>query len=165
MRKHSLTCFLGLDQQKRCRAFAGHSKLAPGPRSVPWGPFEARRGEGARPHLGWRSFKGTPPRKGLEGCFNIKNLKLLRAVSFLFLVNMLPGGPGGVSRRPPRGIPRGGGAVRRLIFMIWGLGSRDPQVPTWRGSRPGYEVPPGDPPSNPPVWGVLGGPGGILGES
>ena len=38
----------------------------------------------------------------------------------------------------------------RSFFTILGLGAGDPQVPTWRGSRPGYEggsprVPPGVP--------------------
>jgi hypothetical protein len=38
--------------------------------------------------------------------------------------------------------------VRRVIFTILGLGAGDPQVPTWRESRVGFEVPPGDPPGD-----------------
>ena len=46
-----------------------------------------------------------------------------------------------------------------FIFMILGLGAGDPQVPTWRGSRLGFEVPPEDPRGTP---GIQGKPGGDL---
>ena len=51
-------------------------------------------------------------------------------------------------------LPKGGGDPPgdppelgrfKAFFLILGLGARDPQVPTWRGSRRGYEVPPGGP--------------------
>ena len=54
--------------------------------------------------------------------------------------------PQGDQGDPPRGIsqgiPRSWGGLRRFFFMILGLGAGDPQVPTGRGSRLGYEVPP-----------------------
>ena len=65
--------------------------------------------------------------KTIEGCF------------FLFWVKMLPGSPPGDPPEDPRGIPRSWGGLRRFIFVILGLGAGDPQVPTGRGSRPGYE--------------------------
>ena len=66
----------------------------------------------------------------------------------------LPGSPGGVLLGgSTRGIPSEVcGGLRRCIFIILGLGPGDPQVPTGRGSRPGFEggSPGGFPTMTPP---------------